>query len=56
MFDQLSIYCNEEKTRTFIGLQIRSGHDTLLKIVQSLDSSLAEFNLPTFYQASVRLD
>ncbi|VEN52358.1 unnamed protein product [Callosobruchus maculatus] len=32
IFDSLKIYCNEERTRTFIGLQIGSGYDSLIKI------------------------
>ncbi|XP_068917572.1 U6 snRNA phosphodiesterase 1 [Tenebrio molitor] len=50
MFDCLEIYCNEEKTRTFIGLQIKTGYDSLLKLVQCLDNCLGEFKLPKFYE------
>lgn len=50
LFDSLKIYCNEERTRTFIGLQIRTGYDSLMKIVEYLNDCLSDFNLPTFYK------
>ncbi|XP_018564065.1 U6 snRNA phosphodiesterase [Anoplophora glabripennis] len=50
LFDSLKVYCNEERTRTFIGLQIKTGYDSLLKLVESLDKCLSEFNLPPFYE------
>lgn len=50
LFGSLRIYCNEERTRTFIGLQIRTGYDSLLKLVDALDTCLKEFSLPTFYE------
>ncbi|RZC33930.1 U6 snRNA phosphodiesterase, partial [Asbolus verrucosus] len=50
MLSSLDIYCNEEKTRTFIGLQIKTGFDSLLKLVQCLNNSLGEFKLPKFYE------
>lgn len=49
LFGNLKIYCNEERTRTFIGLQIRTGYDSLMKLVEVLDGCLEEFSLPTFY-------
>ncbi|CAH1964288.1 unnamed protein product [Acanthoscelides obtectus] len=50
IFDGLKIYCNEERTRTFIGLQIGSGYDSLLRIVEIVDKCLEEFSLATFYK------
>lgn len=50
MFDSFEVYCNEEKTRTFLGLQIKTGYDSLLKLVQCLDQCLEEFKLPKFYE------
>lgn len=50
LFGTLKVYCNEERTRTFIGLQIRTGYDSLMKLVEALDSCLVEFSLPTFYK------
>ncbi|XP_060535850.1 U6 snRNA phosphodiesterase 1 [Cylas formicarius] len=49
-FDEVRVYSNEEKTRTFLGLQTNSGHDSLVSIVHVLDRCLAEFNLPPFYE------
>lgn len=49
-FGSLNVYCNEERTRTFIGLQIRTGYDSLLKLVEVLDECLVDFKLPTFYK------
>ncbi|XP_066155113.1 U6 snRNA phosphodiesterase 1 isoform X1 [Euwallacea fornicatus] len=46
----IKVYCNEERTRTFIGVQIKSGYDTLLSFVNVLDRCLNEFNLPCFYK------
>lgn len=52
LFDTLQVYCNEERTRTFLGLCIKSGRDTLVNIVDALNKGLTEFNLPTFYNVS----
>lgn len=52
MFDSLNVYCNENRTRTFVGIQIKTGYDTLINIVNNLDSSLDEFRLPVFYKVS----
>lgn len=49
-FDGLAVYKNEEKTRTFLGLKIKSGFDPLAKLVSFVDDSLMEFNLQTFYK------
>ncbi|CAG9770916.1 unnamed protein product [Ceutorhynchus assimilis] len=50
LFDSVKVYCNEERTRTFLGIQIRSGRDTLVKMVETLDICLKEYDLPTFYK------
>ncbi|KAF5294601.1 hypothetical protein FQA39_LY13360 [Lamprigera yunnana] len=50
IFDSLKVYCNEERTRTFVALQIKGGYDALLRVVKLLDSSLADFRLPQFYK------
>lgn len=50
LFDRVSVYCNEERTRTFLGIQIKSGHDSMVKLVGTLDSCLEEFKLPPFYR------
>lgn len=53
LFGSFKVYCNEERTRTFVGLQIRTGYDSLLKLVEALDSCLVEFRLPTFYKVCI---
>lgn len=52
-FDSLKIYCNEERTRTFVGLSIGTSYDVLLKIVSVLDNCLKEFRLPEFYKVLI---
>ncbi|CAH2323796.1 U6 snRNA phosphodiesterase isoform X1 [Pelobates cultripes] len=48
--EQLHVYTNSEKTRTFLGLEISVGKEQLLDVVAEVDQSLKEFNLQTFYQ------
>ncbi|CAG9864653.1 unnamed protein product [Phyllotreta striolata] len=50
LFNDLKIYCNEERTRTFIGLRIQTGYDSLKSLVDILDVCLGEFSLPAFYE------
>lgn len=50
LFNDLKVYCNEERTRTFIGLEVLTGYDTLKKCVQILDQCLEEFRLALFYK------
>lgn len=55
LFDNLKVYCNEERTRTFVGLKVQIGHSNLLNIIKMLDFCLKEFNLPAFYEVSIYL-
>ncbi|XP_053552891.1 U6 snRNA phosphodiesterase 1 [Bombina bombina] len=48
--DQIKVYTNQEKTRTFLGLEVTVGMDNLLEVVSEVDKSLQEFKLQTFYQ------
>ncbi|XP_075138341.1 U6 snRNA phosphodiesterase 1 [Leptodactylus fuscus] len=48
--DQLKVYVNNEKTRTFLGLEVVTGQQQLQEVVSEVDKSLQEFNLETFYQ------
>lgn len=50
VLDNLKVYCNEDRTRTFIGIQAVTGYDTLIKCVQIMDQCLEEFRLPAFYK------
>lgn len=49
-FGQLAVYCNEERTRTFLGIEVLAGSDILLNSVHLLDECLSEFQLPPFYK------
>ncbi|XP_075218597.1 U6 snRNA phosphodiesterase 1 isoform X2 [Lycorma delicatula] len=46
---KLSVYTNEDKTRTFFGLDVSTGYDELVTSVNIIDKCLKEFKLPTFY-------
>lgn len=48
--NQVKIYTNQEKTRTFVGLEVTSGHAQFLDLVSEVDRVMEEFDLPTFYQ------
>ncbi|XP_037539282.1 U6 snRNA phosphodiesterase [Nematolebias whitei] len=48
--ERLKIYCNAEKTRTFLGIEVSSGHTQLLDLVQVVDKTMIEFQLETFYE------
>ncbi|XP_054287241.1 U6 snRNA phosphodiesterase 1 [Macrosteles quadrilineatus] len=45
-----AVYCNEERTRTFLGLKVESGSKHLCDMAHALDGCLAEFRLPPFYE------
>lgn len=47
--NQVKIYTNQEKTRTFIGLEVSSGHAQFLDMVSAVDRVMEEFDLTTFY-------
>lgn len=44
------VYCNEEKTRTFLGIYCQDENGTLKCLTESLDNLLAEYQLPSFYE------
>nr|XP_036296533.1 U6 snRNA phosphodiesterase [Pipistrellus kuhlii]KAF6319001.1 U6 snRNA biogenesis phosphodiesterase 1 [Pipistrellus kuhlii] len=48
--DRVKIYTNEEKTRTFVGLEVTSGHTQFLDLVSEVDRVMEEFDLTTFYK------
>ncbi|XP_063704274.1 U6 snRNA phosphodiesterase 1 [Culicoides brevitarsis] len=48
-FSEIEVYCNEEKTRTFIGIKIIDVVQ-LLKVTEALDECLTEFKLPKYYE------
>ncbi|XP_042869134.1 U6 snRNA phosphodiesterase-like [Penaeus japonicus] len=46
----LSVYVNEERTRTFLGIRVCHGRNELDDIVSDIDSCIAEYRLPQFYK------
>uniref|UniRef100_A0A3Q2CPT3 U6 snRNA phosphodiesterase n=1 Tax=Cyprinodon variegatus TaxID=28743 RepID=A0A3Q2CPT3_CYPVA len=46
----LKVYCNAERTRTFLGMEATVGHAQLLDLVRVVDKTMAEFRLDTFYK------
>ena len=47
--DKLQVYTNDDRTRTFVGLEASAGVKDLQKLTYSVDKCLKEFNLPSFY-------
>ena len=47
--DKLQVYANDDRTRTFVGLEASVGMKDLQKVTYSVDKCLKEFNLPSFY-------
>ncbi|XP_053282958.1 U6 snRNA phosphodiesterase 1 [Pleuronectes platessa] len=47
---KLKVYCNAEKTRTFLGIEVCSGQTQLLDVVRVVDRTMTEFRLDTFYK------
>ncbi|KAM9375402.1 U6 snRNA phosphodiesterase 1 [Pholidichthys leucotaenia] len=48
--ERLNVYCNAEKTRTFLGMEVSAGHAQLLDLVKVVDRTMTEFSLDTFYK------
>ncbi|XP_064414516.1 U6 snRNA phosphodiesterase 1 [Latimeria chalumnae] len=48
--ERVKVYTNQEKTRTFLGLEVSTGHDQLLELVSEVDKTMEEFDLKTFYK------
>ncbi|XP_075962716.1 U6 snRNA phosphodiesterase 1 isoform X2 [Anarhichas minor] len=46
---RLKVYCNAERTRTFLGMEVCAGHAQLLDLAQAVDRTMKEFRLETFY-------
>ncbi|XP_056273725.1 U6 snRNA phosphodiesterase 1 isoform X2 [Pseudoliparis swirei] len=47
---RLKVYCNAERTRTFLGMEVCTGQAQLLDLVKAVDRTMTEFRLETFYQ------
>ncbi|KAJ7997809.1 hypothetical protein DPEC_G00215980 [Dallia pectoralis] len=48
--EKLKVYCNDDKTRTFLAMEVSTGQTQLLELMKAVDSILMEFNLDTFYK------
>ncbi|XP_018594968.2 U6 snRNA phosphodiesterase 1 isoform X1 [Scleropages formosus] len=48
--DRVKVYTNQEKSRTFLGMEVSAGHAQLLDLVRVVDQTMEEFSLSTFYQ------
>ncbi|OXB76085.1 UNVERIFIED_CONTAM: hypothetical protein H355_000184 [Colinus virginianus] len=48
--DRVKVYTNQNKTRTFVGLEVSAGHFQLLELVSEVDKVMEEFDLPVFYK------
>lgn len=46
------VYCNDEKTRTFVSIRVNYGSDKLTPLVRDLDKKLAMYKLPPFYKVT----
>lgn len=46
----IKVYCNEEKTRTFLGIYCQDEDGTLKCLTEAIDCLLAEYQLPSFYK------
>lgn len=58
--NSIRIYCNDNKTRTFISLSLNemdsSAQRNVCEIVKRLDDCLRDFNLPPFYEVNIICD
>ncbi|XP_067905708.1 U6 snRNA phosphodiesterase 1 [Heterodontus francisci] len=48
--DKVKIYINQEKTRSFLGLEVSAGSNNLLEVVNEVDKSMKEFDLKTYHK------
>ncbi|XP_036008036.1 U6 snRNA phosphodiesterase [Fundulus heteroclitus] len=46
----LKVYCNAERTRTFLGMEVSTGHAQLMDLVRVVDKTMTDFGLDTFYK------
>lgn len=49
----IKVYCNEDQSRTFIGITVESTNNSLQRLSQILDELLTEYQLPTFYEVRI---
>jgi len=46
----IRVYCNEEKTRTFLGIYCQDKDGMLKRLTKAIDDLLAGYQLPSFYE------
>lgn len=46
----VEVYCNEERTRTFLGIHCQNDDKVLNCLIEELNSLLAEYQLPLYYK------
>lgn len=51
----VKVYCNEERTRTFLGIYCNSEDGVLKCLTEAVNSLLTEYQLPPFYEVQNRL-
>lgn len=51
----IKVYCNEEKTRTFMGIECQSIEQSFMHLTKSIDKLLIEYQLPPFYEVYISL-
>lgn len=49
----IKIYCNEDKTRTFMGITVESTNNSLHNLTSALDKILDDYQLPNFYKVKI---
>ncbi|CAH0390462.1 unnamed protein product [Bemisia tabaci] len=49
-FSSVGVYCNDDRRRTFLSLQLSGGKTQLAECVELLNSCLSAFKLPPFYE------
>ncbi|XP_066903409.1 U6 snRNA phosphodiesterase 1 isoform X2 [Halyomorpha halys] len=49
-FDGIEVYCNEDQSRTFLGLTVGMGKTEIASSVQLFDECLKEYRLEPFYE------
>jgi len=51
-FGDLEVFCNENRSRTFIGFLVYPA-GVISQCVDQLDNVLSDYNLPKYYEVSV---
>ncbi|XP_072403612.1 U6 snRNA phosphodiesterase 1 [Chiloscyllium punctatum] len=48
--DKVKIYINQEKTRTFLGLEVSAGNNYLEEVITEVDKCMKEFDLKAYHK------